>query len=347
MSYPAKIIRVKNGLRIAVKMSYHESVAEGIRKVEGVIWDPARQAWVMPDTPANRERFGLEPLKVLCEGHAAKLRHFEDWMRVRRLSESTITTYVEAVRNFLYFFNGREVEDLDEHDLMRFNTDYVLARRLSGSYQTQLISGIKKFFETVERRRLQPELIYRPKREKVLPNVLSREEVRRLLESPVNLKHRAMLSMIYACGLRSGELLKLRPSDIHSDRQLVIIRQAKGKKDRMVPLSVRILEMLRDYYKAYRPTVFLFEGQVKGEAYDERSLQNVMKNAVKKAGIHKPATLHWLRHSYATHLLESGTDIRFIKELLGHESLLTTMRYTHVSLRNITQIRSPLDDLDL
>jgi integrase/recombinase XerD len=345
MSYPAKIIRVKNGLRIAVKMSYQESVTEGIRKVEGVLWDPSRQAWVMPDTPANRERFGLEPLKVLCEGHAAKLRHFEDWMRVRRLSESTITTYVEAVRNFLFFFNEREVEELDERDLMRFNTDYVLARRLSGSYQTQLISGIKKFFETVEHRRLQPELIYRPKREKVLPNVLSRDEVRRLLETPVNLKHRAMLSMIYACGLRSGELLKLRPSDIHSERQLVIIRQAKGKKDRMVPLSVRILEMLREYYKAYRPLVYLFEGQVKGEAYDERSLQNVMKTAVKKAGIHKPATLHWLRHSYATHLLEAGTDLRYIQELLGHQSSRTTEIYTHVSQQSILKVQSPFDTL--
>ena len=345
MRYPAKIIRLKAGLRVAVKMSYKESVTEEIRKLEGVLWDSGRQAWILPDTPANRERFGLEPLKVLCEGHAAKLRHFEDWMRVKRLSESTITTYVEAVRQFLYFFNAREVEELDEHDLMRFNTDYVLARKLSGSYQTQLISGIKKFFETVERRRLQPELIYRPKREKVLPNVLSREEVRRLLETPVDLKHRAMLSMIYACGLRSGELLKLRPADIHSDRQLVIIRQAKGKKDRMVPLSVRILEMLRDYYKAYRPMVYLFEGQVKGEAYDERSLQNVMKQAVNKAGIHKPATLHWLRHSYATHLLESGTDLRYIQELLGHQSSRTTEIYTHVSRQSILKVQSPFDTL--
>ena len=166
-----------------------------------------------------------------------------------------------------------------------------------------------------------------------------------ILESLQNTKHKTMLCMIYACGLRRGELLKLKPQDILSDRLLLHIKQAKGKKDRIVPLSEKLLEMLRDYYKSYKPQVWLFEGQKSGNAYSERSLELVFKHAIKQAGITKPATLHWLRHSYATHLLESGTDLRYIQELLGHKSSKTTEIYTHVSTLSIQKIKSPFDDL--
>jgi integrase/recombinase XerD len=189
------------------------------------------------------------------------------------------------------------------------------------------------------------ESIHRPKREKVLPNVLSKEEVKLILESQHNIKHKAMLCLIYSCGLRRSELLHLKLDDINSKRNIVIIRQAKGKKDRIVPLSTKILEMLRVYFVAYRPKEYLFEGQESGKPYDERSLQQVMKHALIKAGIKKPATLHWLRHSYATHLLEAGTDLRYIQELLGHKSSRTTEIYTHVSTREIQKIKSPFDDL--
>ncbi|MFM8759630.1 MAG: tyrosine-type recombinase/integrase, partial [Methylophilaceae bacterium] len=187
--------------------------------------------------------------------------------------------------------------------------------------------------------------LLRPRREHRLPSVLSKEEVKRALESPTNLKHRAMLVLVYSCGLRRGELLALKPTDVDSNRGVVFIRQSKGKRDRLVPLSPRVLEMLRDYYRQYRPQHWLFEGQLAGHPYDERSLQLVLKSAVRKAAIHKPVTLHWLRHSYATHLLESGTDIRYIQELLGHKSSKTTEIYTHVSTHKIQQIKSPFDSL--
>jgi len=137
----------------------------------------------------------------------------------------------------------------------------------------------------------------------------------------------------------------LKPNHIDSQRNIVLVKNAKGKKDRIVPLSLKILEMLREYYKSYKPEVFLFEGQIKGKAYYARSLQQVLKQAVLKAGITKPVTLHWLRHSYATHLLESGTDLRYIQELLGHSSSKTTEIYTHVSTKSIQKIKSPFDDL--
>lgn len=185
-----------------------------------------------------------------------------------------------------------------------------------------MVNAVKLFFQTVQDRRLDIEKIHRPKKSKTLPNVLSKEEVKAILEVHGNIKHRAMLSLIYACGLRRGELLHMKISDIDSKRNIVIIRQSKGKKDRIVPLSQKILEMLRDYFRAYKPMYWLFEGQT-GEQYSEKSLQSVLKQALKKAGIRKPATLHWLRHSYATHLLENGTDLRYIQELLGHNSSKT------------------------
>lgn len=189
------------------------------------------------------------------------------------------------------------------------------------------------------------EQIHRPKKAKTLPNVLSKEEIKSILESHGNIKHKAMLSLIYACGLRRSELLNLRLIDVDSKRHLLLIRQAKGKKDRIAPISIKIIELLRDYYKTYKPQLWLFEGQKKGEPYSAKSLQSVLKQALGKARINKPVSLHWLRHSYATHLLENGTDLRYIQELLGHHSSKTTEIYTHVSTKSLQNIKSPFDDL--
>ena len=152
-----------------------------------------------------------------------------------------------------------------------------------------------------------------------------------------------MRSLIYSCGLRRSELIHLKFSDIDSHRNVVIIRQLKGNKDRIVPLSEKILLILREYYKASKPKTWLFEGQTENTPYDERSLSNVLKQAIEKAGIKKPVTLHWLRHSYTSHLLEAGTDLRYIQELLGHNNSTTIEIYTHVSNKNLQKITSPFD----
>ncbi|MFM8787665.1 MAG: tyrosine-type recombinase/integrase [Bacteroidota bacterium] len=207
-----------------------------------------------------------------------------------------------------------------------------------------MVNALKLYLKRFGHPQMDLDQIHRPRRAFRLPHVLSKQEVKRILESLINRKHRAMLSLIYACGLRRSEVLNLRPSDIQSDRGLLFVASAKGAKDRVVPLSSKLLIQLREYYRDYRPKVFLFEGQCGGK-YSPKSLQLVFRHALEKAGIHKPATLHWLRHSYATHLLESGTDIRYIQELLGHSSSRTTELYTHVSNRQLQQIRSPFDDL--
>jgi integrase/recombinase XerD len=192
---------------------------------------------------------------------------------------------------------------------------------------------------------MEVDFIQRPRREKRLPNVLSKEEVKAILEAHNNLKHKVMLSLIYSCGLRCGELLALEPTHIDSKRNIILIKNSKGKKDRIVPLSQKILEMLRIYYKLHKPKCYLFEGQTTGMPYDKRSLQLVLKQALNKTKIIKPVTLHWLRHSYATHLLENGTDLRYIQEILGHSSSKTTEIYTHVSTNSIQRIKNPFDDL--
>jgi len=281
----------------------------------------------------------------LGEEKEKKIASFQQFMRTRRMADSTITVYTEAVRSFLKFFPQKTIEEITNQDVLTFNDEYILANQLSGSYQNQVVNALKLFFRIVFDRQLDPEVIIRPKREKNLPHVLSKNEVKKLLGSIRNSKHKMMLSLIYACGMRRGELLKLVPTDIKGDRKLIMIRQAKGKKDRMVPISDKILELLREYYLQYRPKKFLFEGMRPGVAYDERSLQLVMKQAVKRAGIDPHATLHWLRHSYATHLLEAGTDLRYIQELLGHNSSRTTEIYTHVSNRSLEKIVSPFDTL--
>ena len=270
---------------------------------------------------------------------------FKNYMNFRRYSQNTIKTYADALEVFFRFYKDQAPESLNIEDIINFNTSYILKKNLSASYQNQVINAIKLFYRNRFNRAMEVDFIQRPRREKRLPNVLSKNEVKSILEAPTNLKQRAMLSLIYACGLRRSELLNLTLKDILSDRNLLFIRQSKGKKDRVVPISIKLIEMLRDYYKSFKPKTWLFEGQEVGKKYSERSIQLVLNQAVEKAKIVKPVSLHWLRHSYATHLLESGTDLRYIQELLGHSSSRTTEIYTHVSTRNLQQIRSPFDDL--
>lgn len=187
--------------------------------------------------------------------------------------------------------------------------------------------------------------IPQPKLERTLPVVPSPEEVARILEALKNPKHRAILMLVYAAGLRVGEVVRLKPEDIDSDRMLIHVRQAKGRKDRYVMLSPVALEVLEDYWKLDRPGRWLFPGGRPGRHLTERSVQKVLKRAVAKAGIRKRITVHSLRHAFATHLLESGTDVRYIQKLLGHKSTRTTEIYTKVSKRSLQAIRSPLDRL--
>ena len=295
-----------------------------------------------PDIPMPRPKTELAPLTA---ENRIETERFGQWMEHKRYSPSTVETYVQAIAVFLRFISPKTSAEADNEDMQRFVYHYMIPRHLSFSYQNQAINAAKLFFKLIRGAAIITEQLERPRREHKLPNVLSKEEVKAILGASQNQKHRTMLSLVYACGLRRGELLNLKPENIDSKRHLLVILNAKGKKDRVVPVSDKVIEMLRAYYIIYRPKVWLFEGQNAGEQYSETSVQEVLRNSVKKIGIKKPITLHWLRHSYATHLLEAGTDLRYIQELLGHKSSKTTEIYTHVSEKSLQKISSPFDNL--
>jgi integrase/recombinase XerD len=276
--------------------------------------------------------------------YQGEIEKFNRYLTQRRYSPKTISTYTEGLNQFLKY-TSKPVLEIENSDLERFSHDFIIKNRYSLSFQNQIINAVKLFFRSVYNAKFDVDAVERPRREHKLPNVLSKDEVKRIITAPTNIKHRAMLSLIYACGLRRSELLNLKPQDIDSKRGILLIRQAKGNKDRIAPISEKTVEMLRDYYKMFKPIEWLFEGNIKGERYSEESLQKILKIATNKAKVNKPVTLHWLRHSYATHLLESGTDLRYIQELLGHKSSKTTEIYTHVSTLSLQKIKSPFDNL--
>ena len=342
MKWEAKIKTHRGQKWIAVYFEKNATLNARIQKLAGARWSKTLNVWLVPIKPENLVRFKFNQLNDVTE---KKTEEFTRWLKSKRYSENTIRTYVDALKSFLKFYHHKKVDELTNADIINYNNDHIIKNGLSASYQNQAVNAIKLFFRTVQNTKIEIEEIHRPKRAKRLPNVLSKEEVKAILESLRNIKHRTMLSLIYACGLRRSELINLVPTDIDSNRNILLIRNAKGNKDRIAPLSEKMLTMLRAYYKLYKPKKWLFEGDTKGEPYSERSLSNVLKQSLEKTEIQKPVSLHWLRHSYATHLLESGTDLRFIQELLGHRSSKTTEIYTHVSTKSIRNIKSPFDDL--
>lgn len=347
MKWESKLIKHNGIFRIAIVFEKNALLIARIKTIEGSRWSQSLSVWHLPDTDENRLRFQLpfHSASIPSEEGILAIEKFKQWMRSKRYSESTVGTYGEALKSFLVFYRGKPIAEITNEDVVVYNNDFILKNNLSASYQNQIVNSIKLFFQTQLDTKIMVDKIHRPKRAKILPNVLSKEEVKAILNAHNNIKHKMMLSLIYSCGLRCGELLALKPVHIDSKRNIVLLKNSKGQKDRIVPLSPFILEMLREYYKLFRPKIYLFEGQKPGESYSEKSLQSVLKQALQKAKINKPVTLHWLRHSYATHLLESGTDLRYIQELLGHSSSKTTEIYTHVSTKSIQQIKSPFDDL--
>jgi site-specific recombinase XerD len=214
------------------------------------------------------------------------------------------------------------------------------------SHQNQVINAIKFYYEQVLDMPQRFYEIERPRKQQKLPSVLSEEEISKIISSTANLKHKTILATIYACGLRLSELLNLKISDIQSDRHLLLIRDGKGKKDRHTLLSDTTLTLLRKYYVVFRPKEYLFEGQ-DGGRYSSKSVQNIVKHALRTANIKRPASAHTLRHSFDTHLLENGTDLRYIQTLLGHSSPKTTEIYAHVSTKGIRDVVSPIEKLKI
>ncbi len=284
--------------------------------------------------------------QLILPQNAAAIRKFELWMIQQRYSSQTVRNYLNALYQFFKHFTSIPYSEISNDHVYCFNSEVIIKQNLSTSYQSILVGALKLFFKNTASHAVITGDLLRPFKEKRLPEILSKQEVEAILKSVTNLKHKSLLSLTYACGLRRGEVLNLKLTDIDSSRKLIHIKQGKGKKDRYVPFGAKIRLLLQQYYKLYKPENYLFEGQY-GGPYGEKSFQEVLQKAVKICHVHKQITLHTLRHSFATHLLESGTDLRYIQELLGHSNPKTTMIYTHVSSKKISEIMSPFDDLDI
>lgn len=271
------------------------------------------------------------------------LEKYRNRLIQKRYSQNTIDIYFNYFKDFCNYFKNSDLHNTKPEQINKYILDLIKTKNISPSQQNQRINAIKFYYEKILGKEKQYYSLHRPKREYKLPKILSKNEVKMILNSCNNIKHRCILMLIYSAGLRRSELINLEISDIDSERMIVNIRGSKGKKDRITLLSENILHLLRDYYKSYKPKVYLFEGQ-SGCKYSPSSVANILKKSAQKAGIKKNITPHMLRHSFATHLLEQGTDLRYIQELLGHNSSKTTEIYTHVSKKAIDKIRNPIDD---
>jgi integrase/recombinase XerD len=264
-------------------------------------------------------------------------------LELKRYSRQTIVSYKSHLIHVQKHFKNTSLKKISDKDLFEFVYHLVKVKGISASYQRQIVGSLKLFYKEIFNRAIPFEYLKVTQRERKLPVVLSKSEVTAILNCTNNCKHRAILALIYSSGLRIGELRSLKKEDIDSNRMLIHVRQAKGKKDRYTILSHKVLDLLRSYYLKYRPKDFLFEGQ-KGGPYSAESAGQFLKRAVKKSKVTKSVTLHTLRHSFATQLLEDGIGIAHIQKLLGHSNMSTTLIYTHIAVRTLEKIKSPFDD---
>ena len=268
-------------------------------------------------------------------------------LTLRNYSPKTIKSYLSCLRSFVSHFAPRHPRELNDKDIRGYLLHQLEGRAFAAGTVNQTASILKLLYTQLYGRPLVVDGLPRPKRPKTLPSVLNADEVRRIFGAVGNPKHRTLLMLTYASGLRVGEVVSLRVEDIDAGRQLIHIRSGKGRRDRYTILPESIRTTLHRYWQAYELGTrgWLFRGMNPGQHLSVRSAQTVFQRAAQKAGIAKNVSIHTLRHSFATHLLEHGTDIRYIQELLGHRSTRTTEIYTHVSTRSIARIKSPLDYL--
>lgn len=270
------------------------------------------------------------------------LQKFSKLLTIKGYSKNTIAVYRSQLQLYKNVFGVNNWENQTNKNLLENCFALISKKQMAYSTQKQLLGALKLFYKELYNRTINLNSLRPTRKAFQLPVVLSTNEVKRLIEATNNVKHKAILTTVYSLGLRSGELLNLKISALDGDRNLITIRNAKGKKDRVVVFPQRLKQTLRVYYKKYRPQVYLFEGQ-KGHNYSQSSLSALFKQALKRANIKKNATMHSLRHSFATHLLENGTDIRIIQQLLGHKNIQTTQIYTHVSDVELKKVQSPID----
>lgn len=363
-----KLIQYRNQPRIQVIFPHNKEWNARMKQVPGALWSNTLGSWHIPDTPANRNKCGLtgsgstktiiplhttKPARVLKTAgaisivNAAELKHYCQVLDLKGYSSSTKKTYRNEFTAFLHALGKTPAPELAAQRLKDYLQYCHQVLHLSENSIHSRMNALKFYYEQVLKRDKFFWDIPRPKKPMLLPKLLNEEELRNLFNALENKKHKAMLFTAYSAGLRVSEIVNLKICDIDSRRMQIFVRRAKGKKDRYVNLSPVLLDILRQYLKQYKPPPkeYLFESESTHQPYPTRTVQQIFTNAKVKARISKQVGIHSLRHSFATHLLDKGTDIRYIKDILGHFNIKTTERYLHVSKQQLVNIVSPFDDL--
>lgn len=322
-----------------------------VKTLVGRQWSNSNKKWYVPDNDYYRDLFALpqknegkRAMSKIADINKPHLTRYIETLQLKGYSANTIRTYQNELSQFLFLLKDRDVLLCDETNVRNYFLYCINELKLSENTMHSRMNAIKFFFEKVLHREKFFFEIHRQKKEKKLPKVIHSSDIKLVFDKTTNLKHNTMLKLSYGMGLRVSEVINLKISDIDSKQMLVLLERAKGKKDRYVNLPESILAQLRTYFIEYKPKVYLFEGLYGGQ-YSSRSAQAVFKQAMIRANLNKVVSFHSLRHSYATHLLENGTDIRFIQDLLGHNDIKTTLLYTQVSDSSIRKIESPLDKI--
>lgn len=342
---------------VILRFEYNSRLNLYVKNISGFAWSKTLGAWYISTKDRvidslYRTLSEFATIEITEESGTKKIFKPDDMLpsgylellHQKRYSFNTIKTYTSYFRHFQRHFKSRNIDEVSKEEINAYLLELIKKKSISESQQNQRINAIKYYYEKVLGRQREYYQIERPRRSTKLPNVISRHEVKRMIEVTKNLKHKVILQLLYSAGLRRSELINLKLTDIDSARMLIKVRGAKGKKDRYTQLSKNVLLDLRIYYKEYRPKEFIIEGSG-GGMYSATSILNIVKDAAKLAGIRKQVTPHMLRHSFATHHLESGTDLRYIQEWLGHSSPKTTQIYTHVSETDFRKFMNPLDEL--
>jgi len=329
-----------------------------IKAMNTSFWHQQQKLWSVVNTAENMKAikriFGQNfavtkgtgpktiPKKELSAESKEKLLLLERNLVLRGYSQNTLRSYRAEIISFLSYFESRKLSGVTKQEIEAYVHMLITKYKISETKQNIIINAIKFYYEKVEGCPREYYDIQRPKKSKSLPNVLDTSEISRIINSPTNLKHKAILYTIYSAGLRISEVTRIRIEDIHSENGYIFIKGSKGKKDRKTVLSKKLILLLRRYYVEFKPAYWLFEGQ-DGGRYSTTSIQKIFRKATKVTNINPWATPHTLRHSFATHLLQNGTNLRYVQSLLGHSSSKTTEIYTHVMDINNKAIVSPLD----
>ncbi|MDQ2180862.1 site-specific integrase [Marinifilum sp. D714] len=345
----------RNRKVVKIAFDYNLGILELLKKHFQVRWSQSKKCWWIARTEFDYKKFKevLSPIaEIVPIADKSKVKievvlpkEYLEKLERLRYSPNTIKTYTSYFKDFQNYFKNKELTEIKVDEVNDYILKLIKEKKISPSQQNQRINSIKFYYEKVLGYKKRSYHLERSRKEKKLPDVLSKEEIYKMIECTQNIKHRCIIALIYSCGLRRSEAINMLLTDIDSKRMLVKIRAAKGKKDRYVQLSSYTLELLRNYYKTEKPNKWIFESR-NGTQYSAESVLNVVKHAAKRVKIKKRVYPHILRHSFATHHLEQGTDLRYIQEWLGHSSSKTTERYTHVSKKDFLKFKNPIDDIN-